>query len=66
MNRFKREIRNKGVMLRHDYLFLPFRTHGNISVEDVHVNSETATVTTFYNVGNYQVELSRNGNLVVI
>lgn len=66
MNRFKKEIRNKGVMLCHDYLSLPFRTHRNISVEDVYVNSETATVTTYYNVGNYQVELRRNGSLVVI
>ena len=71
MNRFKRELRRKGVKLKDDYMCLPFALSGNnpfspgyISVEDVFVDSKRATVTIFYNVIDETIRMDRNGKLV--
>ena len=45
MNRFKKELRKRGVMMENDYPYLPYG-----SLETVEVNSETCTVSCYYNV----------------
>jgi len=42
MNRLKKEIRKKGVMLESDYPFMPFN-----GIEAVKVDSERATLSTY-------------------
>lgn len=44
MNRFKKEIRKRGIKLEADFPFLPFE-----GIEAVHVDSERATISTYYN-----------------
>ena len=71
MNRFKKEIRKKGIKLESDYPVIPYYVKGkscfepgNICIRSVFVNSETATVTVFYNVGvDKLITLKRNGEL---
>ena len=43
MNRLKKEIRKKGIMLECDYPYLPFN-----GIEAVKVNSEQATLSTYH------------------
>ncbi len=43
MNRLKKEIRKKGVMLESDYPFMPYN-----GIETVKVNSEQATISTYH------------------
>ena len=50
MNRFKKELKRHGVMLEHDYPYLPYEEKGGVSLDSVIVNSEKATVTHVYNV----------------
>lgn len=50
MNRFKKELKKHGVMLEHDYPYLPYEVGGGVSVDSVIVNTERATVTHVYNV----------------
>ena len=47
MNRFKKEIKKKGIKLESDYLYLPYND-GRLTVEAVDVNTETATVKIYY------------------
>lgn len=71
MNRFKKEIRKRGIKLESDYPELPYYVKGKscfepgyICIESVFVNSETATVTEFYNVGvDKLITMKRNGKL---
>lgn len=49
MNRFKKELKKHGVMLEHEYDYLPYPVGGNVVLEGVIVNAETATVATYYN-----------------
>ena len=43
MNRLKKEIRKKGVMLESDYPYMPFN-----GIEAVKVDSENATLSTYH------------------
>ena len=43
MNRLKKEIKKKGIMLESDYPFLPFN-----GIEAVKVDSELATLSTYH------------------
>lgn len=61
MNRVKKEVRRRGVKLKSDYQHLPLQIHPGIYIEDVYFDSETATVTKYYNVDDVQVRLSREG-----
>ena len=67
MNRLKKVLRQKGIKMNNDYECLPynikgeFMKPGNIVIEDVIVNSETATITEIYNVDISVKRLLRNG-----
>ena len=70
MNRIKKEIRRKGIKLEIDYPFLPYYIKGkspfepgNICLEAVVVNSETAEVYEYLNVIVCRHKLLRNGDL---
>lgn len=69
MNRFKKEIRKKGIRLESDYPWMPYYIKGNspfdvgnICVECVSINAENATVTTVYNTLVTRVRMNRNGS----
>lgn len=64
MNRFKKELRKKGVKLECDYPYMPYRVGQNIYMEDVYVNSEKATVTEFLNVIDNCWRMTREGELI--
>lgn len=49
MNRFKKELKKRGVMLEQDYDYLPYPVDKHVVLEGVVVNAETATVATYYN-----------------
>lgn len=63
MNRFKKELRRKGIKLECDYLWLPFEVSKNIYLEDVYVDSQRATWTEFYNVIDERYQLNRDGTI---
>lgn len=70
MNRFKKELRRKGIKLEHDYPWLPFYVKGkscfdpgNICIEAVIVKSETASVSIVTNVMTTELKVSRKGDL---
>lgn len=70
MNRLKKEFRKRGVKLNEDYECLPFYVKGKscfdpgyICVENVTVNSVTASVITVYNVGDVFYQLHRDGSI---
>ena len=69
MNRLKKVLRQKGIKLNTDYEYLPynikgeFMKPGNIVIEDVAVNSETATIYEVLNIGISVSRLSRNGKI---
>ena len=48
MNRFKKELRKRNVMLECDFPYLPYDTSKGVTVETVRVNSELCTVTKHY------------------
>ena len=68
MNRFEKELKAKGIIV--DYPCLPyyvkgkFGEPGNICIEEVIVNAERQTITTFYNVIVICQKMLRNGDLV--
>lgn len=68
MNRFKKELKKRGVMLEDDYArmygCIPCEVGHNIYVEDVYVNSEKAIVTTFYNVDSIVERMDRCGEMM--
>ena len=60
MNRFKREIRRKGIRLECDYEYLPYN-----SIETVVVNAEDATIRTYHNCAGWSgTKLARTGDLL--
>ena len=63
MNRFKKEIRKKGIMLESDYLFLPYEKNGAI-LEGVYVDSVNCIVTFFYTSIIVYARLNRNGKFI--
>lgn len=64
MNRLKKELRNKGVMLENDYPFLPFPECG-MELQDVMVDSENCIVTKFYTSIIVYMQLRDNGKIVM-
>lgn len=65
MNRFKRELRLRGVKLENDYECLPCPC-GSVSVEAVMVSAECATVTHVFNVMAVTQRMNRDGTLYTI
>ena len=70
MNRFKKEIRRKGIKLEADYPWLPYFIKGSsifergyIFVDGVTVKMETATIYRYLNIGVEVITMKRNGNL---
>lgn len=70
MNRLKKELHRKGIRLAKDYPELPYFIKGKsifesgyIFVDDVVVESETATVYVYLNVLVETYTLLRNGNV---
>lgn len=65
MNRFKKELRKKGIKLACDFEFLPFEVShsNNIYIDDVIVNTENASITIVYNTLVDTVILKRDGSL---
>ena len=60
MNRFKKELRVKGIKLENDYECLPYN-----GLETVIVDAETATVKTYYNnYGWTTVRMTQAGDLI--
>ena len=63
MNRFKKEVRKKGIQLESDYPWLPYEVSHNIYVEGVYVNASTAIVVEGTNVMNVKYVMTRSGEL---
>lgn len=64
MNRFKKYLNNNlGIKLASDYPWLPYETKHNIILEDIFVSVERCTITYFYNVGDFQQRIERNGSI---
>lgn len=64
MNRFKKYLRNeKNIKLAADYPWLPYDVKHNIILEDIYVNSSKATITFFYNVGDFTQKVNTDGTL---
>ena len=60
MNRFKKEIRKKGIMLENDYLFLPCEK-GGLTLDGINVNSVDCVIAFFYTSIIVYAKLNRNG-----
>lgn len=65
MNRFKKELRRKGIKLECDYLWLPYEENG-VFVEAVSVNSTGARWTEYTNVMATCFQLERNGSITEV
>ena len=70
MNRFKKEIRARGVKLEQDYDFMPYPIKGKscfepgyISIQDIHVRADKAKVYTNLNIGCELCLMDRSGEL---
>ena len=70
MNRIKKEFRKKGLKLECDYPYLPFYIKGNsifergyIFVDEVRINSETATLYRFLNIGRETHTMQKDGTI---
>lgn len=66
MNRFKKYVRSKGIKLECDYPWLPYDIKPYINIEAVYVNASTATIVTFYNVGDFHQHINRDGSIEVL
>ena len=70
MNRFKKELRKKGVKLECDYPMLPCLIKGKpfepgyIFVDGVSVDAEKAEFTVHLNILDQRTRVLRNGNFV--
>lgn len=64
MNRFKKELKRKGVMLENDYPHLPYEISDNIFVEGVVVDSEKCTVTRYTNVLEDRWKMLKDGTIL--
>ena len=64
MNRFKKELKRKGVRLEGDYPFLPYEVGDNIYMEGVSVDAETATFTEYLNVIVTRFRMDRHGEIM--
>ncbi len=70
MNRFKKEIRKRGIKLAIDYPTLPYAIKGKspfetgyIAVDDVFVDATKANVVVFYNVDETIYHMDRDGSI---
>lgn len=61
MNRVKKELRRRGIRL--DYPWLPY-DDGAYIIEDVHVDSSTATVTIDTVSITFRMAMQRSGELI--
>lgn len=60
MNRFKKEIRRRGIKLECDYEFLPYN-----SIETVEANAEDATIRTYHDCYGWScIKMARTGDLI--
>ena len=64
MNRFKKEIRKKGIKLESDYPWLPY-DNSTMTVGAVNVNTETATVKIYYTSIIMRYVMRNDGALVI-
>ena len=65
MNRFKTELRKKGIKLDCDYPWMPYEVDG-VAIQMVNVDSEKATYTVVANVGTFPMKVQRDGNMVPV
>lgn len=67
MNRFKKFLISKGIEINPECLPMDikgkFGQVGHIYLDDIHVDSEKAQVTEYYNVITNKYQVLRNGNL---
>lgn len=63
MNRFKKEVRKKGVKLENDYIFMPINVGNNLVLESVIIETEKAKVSLCYTCGVIEYKMDRSGNL---
>lgn len=63
MNRFKKEVRKKGVKLENDYMYMPIAVCNNLVLESVIVVAEKAKVSLCYTCGVIEYTMDRSGNL---
>lgn len=66
MNRFKKEIRKKGIKLENEYDSIPYVFDNGISIQAIDINSETATIVHFYNVDVVIERMERDGSMTDI
>lgn len=64
MNRLKKELRYKGVMLESDYPFIPYQENGT-ELLGIKVDSENCIVTKFYTSIIVRMQLRDNGKIVM-
>lgn len=64
MNRLKKELRYKGVMLESDYPFIPYPENGT-KLLGIKVDSENCIVTKFYASIIIRMQLRDNGKIVM-
>lgn len=65
MNRFKKELRKKGIKLECDYPYLPFE-EGGLTIDTVRVNTETATVSIFSVSIDFQMRITKSGMIQLL
>lgn len=64
MNRFKKEIRKKGIKLESDYPWLPY-DNGNVTVDAVSVNTEKVTIIVYYTSIVMRYVMRNDGALII-
>ena len=63
MNRFKKELRKKGVKLESDYLYLPCPYGESLILEGISVSSEQAKFIKHFTCGSVLYKMDRKGNI---
>lgn len=64
MNRLKKELRYKGVMLESDYPFMPYPENGT-ELLGIKVDSENCIITKFYTSIIIRMQLRDNGKIIM-
>ncbi len=63
MNALKKYLRKKGVIMDHEYPYMPFEVTPGVILETVTINPETAEVWYVYNITTEHLRLGRDGEL---
>lgn len=63
MNRFKKEVRKRGVKLENDYMYMPIDIGNNLVLDSVIVKSERAKVSLYFTCGVITYMMDRSGKL---